>query len=71
MSEELREQLQKLTNEELIDFALEHLGKEHEAVRQAALVEHFLRIKDDPNTIIAPAGDEQTLEWKLKQIIGS
>lgn len=71
MSEELREQFKKMTNDELIDFALEHLGKEHEAVRQASLMEHFLRIKDDPNTITAPAGDEKILEWKLRQIIGS
>jgi hypothetical protein len=71
MSEELKEQLQKMTNDELIDFALEHLGKEHEAVRHAALMEHFLRIKDDPNTITALAGDDRALELKLKQIIDS
>jgi uncharacterized cupredoxin-like copper-binding protein len=71
MSEELKEQLQKMTNDELIDFALEHLGKENEAVRHAALMEHFLRIKDDPNTITASAGDERALEFKLKQITGS
>ncbi|MCU0533816.1 MAG: hypothetical protein MUD14_07965 [Hydrococcus sp. Prado102] len=71
MSEELKEQFQKMTNDELIDFALEHLGKEHETVRQAALMEHFLRIKDDPNTIIEPAGNLEALERKLKQIIGS
>jgi hypothetical protein len=68
---ELREQFQKMTNDELIDFALEHLGQEHEAIRQAALMEHFLRIKDDPNTIIEPAGDLEILERKLKQIVGS
>jgi hypothetical protein len=71
MSEELKEQFQKMTNDELIDFALEHIGQEHEAVRQAALMEHFLRIKDDPNTTIAPAGDVEILEWKLKQITSS
>ena len=71
MSEELKEQFQKMTNDELIDFALEHLGQENETVRHAALMEHFLRIKDDPNTIIEPAGDLKTLEWKLKQITGS
>lgn len=46
-----------MTNEELIDFALEHLGQEHEVVRKAALQEHFLRIQDAPNTVKAPASD--------------
>lgn len=37
MSENLRYQLQQMTNEELIDFALEHLGQEDELIRKAAL----------------------------------
>ena len=49
MSNNLENQLQKLTNKELIDFALEHLGLENEAIRTAALQEHFSRIKDAPS----------------------
>lgn len=71
MSEELKEQFKKMTNDELIDFALEHIGQEHEAVRQAALMEHFLRVKDDPNTTIAPAGDIEILQAKLEQLTRS
>ncbi len=68
MSENLKDQLQQLTNEELIDFALEHLGQEHEVIRFAALQEHFLRVKDAPNTVKAPAGDIQVLRSKLAQL---
>lgn len=68
MSENFSYQLQHLTNDELIDFALEHLGQEHEFLRQAALQEHFLRVKDAPNTVNAPAGDVQVLRSKLAQL---
>ena len=37
MSENFSYQLQQLTNEELIDFALDHLGQENEAIRKAAI----------------------------------
>lgn len=67
MSENLY-QLQQLTNEELIDFALEHLGHEYETIRKAALQEHFLKTKDAPNTVSAPAGDVQVLRSKLSQL---
>lgn len=66
MSENLRYQLQQLTNEELIDFALAHLGQEYEVIRQAALQEHFLRVKDASNTVKAPPGDVQFLRSKVK-----
>ena len=65
---ELKHQLQQMTNEELIDFALEHLGQEHEHIRKAALQEHFLRVKDAPNTVIAPAGDDQVLGLHLARL---
>ncbi len=65
---EVKYQFQQLTTEELINFALEHLGQEHEAIRKAALQEHFLRIKDSPNTVMAPAGDVQVLRAKLAQL---
>ena len=68
MSENLKYQLQQMTNEELIDFALQHLGQEHEAIRKAALQEHFLRVKDSPNTVIAPAGDVQVLRSQLARL---
>ncbi len=64
MSENLSYQLQQLTNEELIDFALEYLGQEHEAIRRTVLQEHFLRVKDAPSTVTAPAGDIQVLRSK-------
>ncbi|MGK7878349.1 MAG: hypothetical protein AB4426_35115 [Xenococcaceae cyanobacterium] len=69
MSEKPRYQLQQLTNEELIDFALEHTGQKHEASRKAALQEHFLRVKDAPNTVTAPAGDVQVLRSKLARLL--
>jgi hypothetical protein len=62
MFEELKSQLQQMTNEELIDFALEHLGEEDDDIRKAALQEHYLRIKDDPNTVTAPPGDIEILK---------
>ncbi len=69
MSENLKDQLQHLTNEELIDFALEHLGQEYESIRQLALQEHFLRVKDNSSTVIAPTGDIQALRAKLTQLL--
>lgn len=68
MSENAKYQLQQLTNEELINFALEHLGQEHEAIRKAALQEHFLRVKDSPSTVTAPAKDVQVLRAKFAQL---
>ncbi len=59
MSENLRYQLQQLTNEELIDFALEHLGQEYEAIRKS----------DASSTVKAPAGDMQVLRSKLVQLL--
>ena len=61
-------QLQHLTNEELINFVLEHLGQEHESLRNAALQEHFLRVKDAPSTVNAPPRDIQVLRSKLAQL---
>jgi hypothetical protein len=68
MFEHFKSQLQQSTNEELIDFALEHLGQEHESRRQLALQEHFLRIENDPNTVIAPSGDVQVLQSKIARL---
>lgn len=68
MSENMRNPLQQLTDEELLDFALEHLGQEHESVRQSALQEHFLRVKDAATTLIASPGDVQYLRSKLSQL---
>lgn len=68
MSDNLKYQLQQMTNEELIDFALEHLGQQHELSRQAALHEHFLRVKNSPNTVMALPGDVQCLKLKLAQL---
>lgn len=69
MSENLSYQFQQLTNEELIDFALEHLGQEHEAIRKSALQEHFFRVKDASSAVKAPAGDIQALRSKLVQLL--
>lgn len=68
MSENLKYRLQQMTNEDLTNFALEHLGQEHEAIRKAALQEHFQRVKDAPNTVIAPAGDIQVLRSRLARL---
>ncbi|MBE9017535.1 hypothetical protein IQ272_15595 [Chroococcidiopsidales cyanobacterium LEGE 13417] len=68
MSEEFKSQLQQMTNEELIDFALEHVGEEHDSIRKAALQEHYLRIKNDPNTVTAPPGDIEILKLYLSQL---
>jgi hypothetical protein len=68
MSEEFKSQLQQMTNEELIDFALEHVGEEHDSIRKAALQEHYLRIKDDPNTVTAPPGNIEILKSYLSRL---
>lgn len=67
MSEKFKSQLQQMTNEELIDFALEHVGEEHDSIRKAALQEHYLRIKNDPNTVTAPPGDIEILKSYLSR----
>lgn len=59
---ELSCQFQQKTNDELIDFALEHLGQKHGAICKAALQEHFFRVKDAPNKVIAPDGDIEILK---------
>ncbi|OCR01716.1 hypothetical protein BCD67_13935 [Oscillatoriales cyanobacterium USR001] len=69
MSEDIKEQLKQLTNDELIDFALEHLGEENEYVRHLALMEHRERTKNDPNTVSAPAGDTEILKLKFAQLM--
>lgn len=68
MLENFSARFEQMTNEELIDFALEHLGQEHETIRLAALQEHFLRVKDSPNTVIAPAGDVEILRSQLARL---
>ncbi|MDB9515325.1 hypothetical protein PN499_29415 [Kamptonema animale CS-326] len=69
MSEDIKEQLKQLTNDELIDFALEHLGEENEYVRHLALMEHHERAKNDPNTITDLPGEDKGLRLKLAQIM--
>lgn len=69
MSENIEYQLQRLTNEELIDFALEHLGQENESMRLLALQEHFLRVKDSSSTVMASSGDVQVLRAKLARLL--
>lgn len=68
MSEALNKHIQSLTTEGLIDFALEHSGPGHDALRQAALQEHALRTKADPKTQLAPAGDIHLLRAKVSQL---
>lgn len=68
MSDTFPSQFQNLSNDELINLALECLGEEQEALRHALLQEHFLRIKDDPKTIIAPAVDLDLLRLKVNEI---
>lgn len=65
---DFKDQLQQMTNDKLIDFALEHLGQENEAIRKPALQEHFLRIKDDLNTVTDPPGDIEILRLHLARL---
>lgn len=65
---DFKDQLQQMTNDELIDFALEHTGQDNEDVRSSALQEHFLRIKDEPNTVIAQPGDIEILRLQLARL---
>lgn len=44
MSENLKYQLQQMTNEELIDFALEHLGQEHSEGSSAGTLSEGYRL---------------------------
>jgi|GEM_PF-3258310 len=71
MSESVRDTLEQLKTEELVDFALEHLGAEQTDFRQAALQEYWSRVKNEPNTLVAPAGDVNLLEFKLSQLTQS
>lgn len=68
MSENLKTQLAQLSDRELLDFALEHLGKEHEFVRQSALQEHFIRVRNASSTVIDPTVDVLYLKSKLSQL---
>lgn len=69
MSENITDRFDRATNDELIDFVLEHLGQEHEYVRQLALQEHFLRVKNDRETVLAPSGDVRVLRSKIAQLV--
>ena len=71
MSEGKRDRIRQLKTEELVDFALEHLGPEHSALRKAALQEHWSRVERAPGTLEAPPGDTQILRAKLSELIGS
>ena len=71
MSDNLNQQFQQLTNEELIDFALDYVASQDEAIRKAALQEHFSRVKNADNTIVAPPGDVQILQNKMSQLISN
>jgi hypothetical protein len=71
MSKNRRDTIEQLKTEELVDFALEHLGPEHTDLRQAALQEYLSRVKNDPNTVVAPAEDDKLLELKLSQLMQS
>jgi hypothetical protein len=68
MSDPMEVELQNLTNQELIDLALECVGGDRESIRQAALVEHYNRIKDSPEALRAPAGDTEMLEQKMREV---
>ncbi len=68
MNESFELKFQNLTNRELIDLALECEGNDREALRHAALVEHYNRTKDAPETLRAPAGDTEMLEQKMREV---
>lgn len=55
----LQQQFSQMSNDELIDFALDHCG-EGEALRQkrvAALMEYEHRTENDPNAIVLQPGE--------------
>jgi hypothetical protein len=54
MVESFYVQFQNLMNRELIDLAGECVGGDRDSSRQAALVEHYNRIKDSPSLPNAP-----------------
>lgn len=66
MSNFLPDQLKNLTDDELIDFALQHLGEDE--LRRSALQEHLLRSADNPEMVEAPAGDVEQLQAKLSKL---
>jgi len=68
MSERFRNTIEHLQTEELVDFALEHLGAEDTDLRQAALQEYLSRVENDPGTVVAPAGDINLLKAELSQL---
>ena len=69
MFEISRHTIEQLKTEDLVDFALEHLGAEHTALRQAALQEYLSRVQNGPSTVVAPAGDINLLKVKLSKHI--
>jgi hypothetical protein len=44
------------------------VGGDRDSSRQAALVEHYNRIKDSPEALRAPAGDTEMLERKMREV---
>ncbi|WP_233501823.1 hypothetical protein, partial [Acaryochloris thomasi] len=71
MSKISLQQLQQLTNDELIDFVLEHEGQEDSVFRRSALQEHLSRSAENPDAVDAPAGDVEILRSKLSRLSSS
>lgn len=64
-------QFKRLTNDELINFALQHVRPEEDELRRSVLQEHLSRSRNSPESIEAPAGDIELLRAKLAQLSSS
>jgi hypothetical protein len=65
MSEFQTTDLKQLSNDELINLALECIGKDQEAQRHAILLEHASRIKNNPETLTESANSFDILHLKI------
>lgn len=59
--------LKQLSNDELINLALECIGKEQEAQRHAILLEHASRVINNPKTLSESADNFEILHLKIQQ----
>ncbi|MGK7932977.1 MAG: hypothetical protein AB4041_16320 [Microcystaceae cyanobacterium] len=59
--------LKQLSNDELINLALESIGKDQETQRHAILLEHASRVKNNPETLSESADNFDILHLKIQQ----
>lgn len=59
--------LKQLSNNELINLALECIGKEQETQRHTILLEHASRINNNPEILTESADNYDILHLKIQQ----